>query len=290
PEAMLERYLLIMILPDLPDYPRPVVAFFALDDSGNHHEELKGGWVNIYLKSPGYDRVQVNPDFPVFPTTEVLSIPLKEAGRLTDALHRSGGAYDVALIDPGRKGARIWHQVGDLDPTGNIYRVVRELLPENLNDEAARCLDDAVSDQPWLSVGWVHKGLMAKRAGDMAGARKAFEKAIEVQPHDPVAITRLGVLDKNENRMESSEELLLKSLRILPVQPSAICTLGAGMLGRLADGDSKALPVWDYYIGGLHAYNADGQDFSEISKVSASLDRSLATNSKVVPVDSVFYL
>ncbi|MBU1105160.1 MAG: hypothetical protein KKB51_00730 [Candidatus Riflebacteria bacterium] len=292
PQMLLDQYLVAMILPELSGYQRPVIAFFALGNSEGHHEELKGGWIDVLLKPLEQNRLQVIPDFPMFSSTEFLSISSHEAEikKLKESLHRSGGAYDIALVDPGRKSARIWQQVGDLDPTGTLYRVDRELLPAKNDAEALQSLDNAFAGQPWLSRAMIRKGLIAKRSGDMEAARKAFEKAVEVQPHDPHALTRLGVLDKNETRMESCEELLLKSLKILPTQPSAIVTLGSNMLGKLAGEDSSALPFWDYYIAGLNAFQENGEDFKQIADVSNSFDRTLARNAITIPVDTIFYL
>ncbi len=291
-DLALARQLVAVILPEPAGYPRPVVAIFTLGGAGGHHEELKGGWIQLLLKPLEGNRLQVVPDFPLHPSTSLLSIPLGDAGTaaLEAALHRSGGAYDVALIAPGRTGARIWHQVGDLDPSGTLFRVEEELLRAERSDEADHCLDEALARFPWLSRAWVHKGLIAKRAGRMADARLAFTRALEVQPHDPSALTRLGVLDKNENAIPRAEEILRRSLKILPTDPSAIVTLAALALGRLASGDSDALPLWDYYVAGLHAVQGDGRDFQEIAEVGDTLDRSLARKVRTIPVDWGFYL
>lgn len=292
PDQFLFRNLVAMIFPVLGHLSRPVVAFFTLGHPGGHHEELKGGWVPLLLKRLDGNGLQAIPDFPIFPSTSLLSIPLdeKSASALSEALDRSGGAYDVVLVDPGRKGARIWHQTGDLDPTGTLFRVERDLLPAEKYAEAERTLDQALSRHPWLSRAWVHKGLLAKRAGDLTSARQAFDRALEVQPHDPHALTRLGVLDKGETRMESSEKTLRQALRILPTESSAIVTLAALTLGRVAGGESAALPMWDYYVAGLHAARADGQDFREIAAVGDSLDPALSRIVRFTPVDTVFYL
>ena len=292
PADFIERYVIAMILPELPDYQRPVMAFFSLGFAGGHHEEMKGSWCHIWLKENAKKGLQIWPDFPVFPSTELLSLPLSgsDVPVLKEALQRSGGAYDVALVDPDRKSARIWHQVGDLDPTGNLYLAEHDLLPAENNAEALRCLDAALSGQPWLSGALIQKGLIAKRSDDRATARKYFAEALSVQPHDPHALTRMGVLEKNENQLEKCDEYLIKSLHILPVQPSAMVTLGSDMLSRLASDDSSALPLWDYYIAGLHAHRGDSQDFREIAGVSEGLDPKLARNATIVPVDTVFYI
>lgn len=291
-EMALARQLVAMVLPEPAGYPRPVVAFFTFGGAGGHHEELKGGWIQVLLKPLDGNRLQVVPDFPFHPSTSLLSIPLDQAGTsaLEAALHRSGGTYDVALVDPGRTGARIWHQVGDLDPSGTLFRVEEELLRADRPDEADRCLDEALARFPWLSRAWVHKGLIAKRAGKMADARQAFTRALEVQPHDPNALTRLGVLDKNENAIPRAEEILRRSLKILPTEPSAIVTVASLALGRLAGGESGALPLWDYYVAGLHAIRGDSRDFQEIAEVGDNLDRGLARKARTIPVDWGFYL
>lgn len=159
PEVFLFRNLVALIFPSLADYSRPVVAFFALGNAGGHHEEMKGGWVSVLLKGLDGNRVQAVPDFPIFPSTSFLSIPLneKDTVALRDALDRSGGAYDVALVDPGRTGVRIWHQVGDLDPSGNLFQVERDLLPAENFQGAEQCLDKALSRHPWLSRAWLQK-------------------------------------------------------------------------------------------------------------------------------------
>ncbi len=292
PADFIERYVIAMILPDLPGYQRPVLAFFALGNSAGHHEEMKGGWCHVWLKPTAQNGLQIWPDFPVFPSTELLSLPLKaeDVPLLKTALKRCGGAYDVALVDSTRKSARIWHQVGDLDPTGNLYMAEHDLLPAENTSEALRCLDEALATQPWLSGALLQKGLIAKRSGDKATARRLFEQALAVQPHDPNALTRMGVLEKNENQLDKCDELLLRSLRILPVQPSAMVTLGSNMLSRLASDDSSALPIWDYYIAGLHANMPDGSDYKEIAQVSEGLDPKLARNVRVLPVDPEFYI
>jgi hypothetical protein len=292
PKLFLFRNLVVMIFPTLPEFSRPVVAFFALGNPEGHHEEMKGGWVPLLLKRLDDNSVQVIPDFLVFPSTALLSIPLNEteATALQDALDRSGGAYDVVLVDPGRKGARIWHQTGDLDPTGNLFQVEKSLLPAEKIPEAQSCLDRALSRHPWLSRALLQKGLIAKRAGDLQTARQFFERAREVQPHDPHALTRIGVLDKGENRMDSSEKALLQALRILPTEPSAVVTLASMALGRVAGGETTALPLWDYYVAGLHAIQGAGPDFVEIATVGDSLDPALSLISRITPVDSVFYL
>lgn len=292
PQLFLQKYLAISIFPDLSDYPRPVIAVFALGDSSGHQEEMKGGWNRILLKKAELNRLQATPDFPIFPTTTLISFPLseEEAERLQESLHQSGGAYDVALVDPQRKSARIWHQVGDLDPTGNLHRVERELLPEKKEAEALHCLEEALAKQPWLSGALLHQGLSAKRSGDLEQAEKFFQKALQMQPHDANALARLGVLYKNKNDMKASEKFLLDALKILPVQPSAMMTLAASSIDRLATGDSSALPLWDYYIGGLHAHRGDSDDFREIAAVGDALDRKLARYSQIVPIDCVFYL
>ncbi|NLI76525.1 MAG: tetratricopeptide repeat protein [Candidatus Riflebacteria bacterium] len=292
PDVALARQLVALLLPEPAGYPRPVVAFFALGGAGGHHEELKGGWIQVLLKPLDDGRLQVVPDFPFHPSTSVLSIPLDQAGSaaLEAALHRSGGAYDVALVDPGHTGSRIWHQVGDLDPSGRLFRVEEALLRADRPDEADRALDEALARFPWLSRAWVHKGLIAKRAGRLAEARQAFTRALEVQPHDPSALTRLGVLDKNENAIPKAEEVLRRSLKILPTDPSAIVTVTSLALGRLAGGESGALPLWDYYVAGLHAVRGDGRDFQEIAGVGDNLDRGLARKARTIPVDWGFYL
>ncbi len=292
PEIVLDGYLVATVLPNLQDYPRPVVAFFALGGEGCHHEELKGAWVKVLLKSHPDGALQLIPDFPISENTDLLSIKLS-AGKvieLESALEGSMGAYDVALVDPSRKGARIWHQTGDLDATGQIYLVERQLLPEKKEDDALITLDKALISQPWLSMALLHKGLIAKRRGDLTGARTAFEKALAVQPHDPQAMARIGVLDKNENKLDESDKMLLESLKIFPTQTSAMVTLASNMLSRLASDDSKALPFWDYYIAGLHAHQGNGDDFRQIAEVAASLDPGLARNARTIPVDTEFYL
>lgn len=292
PEIVLDGYLVATVLPNLQDYPRPVVAFFALGGEGCHHEELKGAWVKVLLKSHPDGALQLIPDFPISENTDLLSIKLS-AGKvieLESALEGSMGAYDVALVDPSRKGARIWHQTGDLDATGQIYLVERQLLPEKKEDDALVALDKALISQSWLSMALLHKGLIAKRRGDLAGARTLFEKALAVQPHDPQAMARIGVLDKNENKLDESDKMLLESLKIFPTQTSAMVTLASNMLSRLASDDSKALPFWDYYIAGLHAFQGNGDDFRQIAEVAASLDPGLARNACTIPVDTLFYL
>lgn len=289
---MQDRYVVAMLFPELPDYPRPLIAFFSLGDPSGHHEELKGGWPHILLEREHDSRLRVHPDFALSPSTVMLTLP-SEAGadvKLQTALHASGGAYDIALVASSRKSARIWHLVGDLDPTGNLYRVEHELLPADNNSEALRSLDEAFSRQPWLSGALLHKGIIAKRAGDNETARKLYAEALAAQPYDPNALTRMGVLEKNENQLDKCDEYLLRSLRILPVQPSAIVTLGSNMLSRLASDDSSALPLWDYYIAGLHANQGDGQDFRQIADVSDGFDSKLSRNAQVIPVDTVFYL
>ncbi|HAE39397.1 MAG TPA: hypothetical protein DCG57_12275 [Candidatus Riflebacteria bacterium] len=289
---MQDRYVVVMLFPELPDYPRPLIAFFSLGDPSDHHEELKGGWPRILLEKEHDNRLRVHPDFALSPSTVMLTLP-SEAGadiKLQSALHASGGAYDIALVSSSRKSARIWHLVGDLDPTGNLYRVERDLLPADNNSEALRCLDEAFSRQPWLSGALLHKGLIAKRAGDKATARKLYEEALAAQPYDPNVLTRMGVLEKNEDQFEKCNEYLLRSLRILPVQPSAMVTLGSNMLSFMACGDSSALPLWDYYIAGLHANQSDGKDYLEIAEISDDFDSKLSRNARVVPVDTVFYL
>jgi tetratricopeptide (TPR) repeat protein len=291
-DMMKNRYVIALLYSELPDYPRPLVAFFALGDTAGHHEEMKGGYPHVLLKKEEDNKLLVHPDFPVSPSTVLFTVPGEVDGvsRLQAALHRSGGAYDVALIAPSLASARIWHLVGDLDPTGNLYEVETRLLPAGNDEAALNCLDSALKSQPWLSGALVQKGLIAKRAGDMALARSLFMQAITLQPHDPIALTRMGVLEKNENELEKCSEYLLKSLKILPVQSSAMITLGANMLTRLAAGDSSALPVWDYYIAGLHAAFGDGPDFLEFEQVSATLDPKLAKTARTIPVDTVFYL
>jgi tetratricopeptide (TPR) repeat protein len=218
PALIMEGYLVAMVLPNLKDYPRPVVAFFALGEGGSHHEELKGSWVKVLLKSHPDGALQVIPDFPISKNTDFLSIKLSFDGvsELKAALDRTMGAYDVALVDPDRKGARLWHQTGDLDATGNLFLVERQLLRENKEDEALAALDSALKSQPWLSIALLHKGLIVKRKGDLAGARGFFESALAVQPHDPQAMARIGVLEKNENKLDESDKILLESLKIFP--------------------------------------------------------------------------
>ncbi|MBF0501901.1 MAG: hypothetical protein HQM09_17315 [Candidatus Riflebacteria bacterium] len=292
PAAFLFRELVAMIFPVLPGIPRPVVAFFALGSPGGHHEEMKGGWVQIMLKKLDGNSIQTIPKFPVFPSTSLMSVPLKgkDAIALGDALDRSGGAYDVVLVDPGRKGVRIWHQVGDLDPTGNLFRVEEKLLSEEKFEEADKYLDQALSRHPWMSRAWVRKGLIAKQGGDLKTARQAFERALEVQPHDPHSLTRLGVLEKGEDQMESSEMILRNALRILPTEPSAIVTLASLALSRIAGGENAALPTWDYYVAGLHASQGNGEAFREIVAVGDSFDPSITSGILTIPVDTVFYL
>jgi hypothetical protein len=292
PEIVLEGYLIAMLLPCLKDYPRPVVAFFALGDQGSHHEELKGSWVQVLLKQYPDGAVQVVPDFMIAENTELLSIKLQpdKARELKEALNRSGGSYDVVLIDPERKSARIWHQTGDLDVTGNVFLVERKLLQEKKDDEALLALDKALKEQPWLSMALLHKGLIAKRKNDLAGARVLFEQALSVQPHDPQAIARIGVLYKNENNLDESDKMLLESLKIFPTQTSALVTLGSNMLSRLVCNESKALPFWDYYVAGLNALQGNGRDFRAIAELADSIDSGLARNVQILPVDTVFYL
>jgi len=290
PEMYLFRNLVAMIFPALPEIPRPVVAFFSLGTAGGHHEEMKGGWLPVLLKKTDENRLQAIPDFPLFASTSFMSVPLgeKDAEALSDALDRSGGAYDVVLIDPGRRGARIWHQAGDLDPSGNLYRVERKLLPAEQLEEAEHCLDQALVRHPWMSGAWMRKGVLAKGAGNLKAAREAFDKAVAVQPHDPHSLARLGVLDKVEHRMESSERMLRAALQILPTNPSAIITLASLALGRLVVGENTALPLWDYNVAGLYAGRGDGPDFREIA--DASFDPGLVRKLPVTPVDTVFYL
>lgn len=292
PAPVLEKYLVAMVFPGLKDYPRPVIAFFALGDRGGHHEELKGAWVKVLLKSQPDGSLQVIPDFMLSQKTDFLSIklPPEDLPKLQKSLEQSGGAYDVALIDPGRKSARVWHQVGDLDVTGNIFLVERKLLREEKTDEALSALDQALKSQPWLSLALLHKGLIAKRKGDLAGARVFFEQALAVQPHDPQALARIGVLDKNENKLDESDKKLLESLKIFPTQTSAMCTLAANMLSRVAANESKAFPFWDYYVAGLHAFQGNGPDFAEIAELAKSLDPALVRNAQTIPVDTIFYL
>jgi tetratricopeptide (TPR) repeat protein len=151
-------------------------------------------------------------------------------------------------------------------------------------------LDKALKEQPWLSMALLHKGLIAKRKNDLAGARVLFEQALSVQPHDPQAIARIGVLYKNENNLDESDKMLLESLKIFPTQTSALVTLGSNMLSRLVCNESKALPFWDYYVAGLNALQGNGRDFRAIAELADSIDSGLARNVQILPVDTVFYL
>lgn len=247
------RYLVVHPFASVPGWPRPALAFFSGSDHGCHQAELRGDWIHLRLaREEG--GVRVLTQFDLASGTQLLGgvTPMEP---LAAALDRSGGAYDVALVSYDRRRVRVWHQAGDLDPTGGVDRVESELLPADRVEEARAALQATLTRHPWCAAAHVHLGLIAKRAGDLDEARACFQRALGVQPQDWSARVRLGVLAKQAGDLEEAARWLVEALHLNRTDQAGGLTLASVALSRAASGESAMLPVWDYVMGGLGAHD-----------------------------------
>jgi len=72
----------------------------------------------------------------------------------------------------------------------------------------------------------VEQGLAAHRAGDFAGAERAYRAALKNNPNDAAALTWLGVLKAQQGAQEEAQTHLDRSLSRDPRQPVALNALG----------------------------------------------------------------
>lgn len=244
----------LIVVPDAPTYPRPILLLRSHGDEGSHHGEFPSGCLTFdEIREPdGALRLQV--DVPLAPGTRISSerISKRERRLLRERLDASRGAYDVVLADRLLRSARVWQQCGDLDPTGYVSIVQRKLAPSGRFDEAEQLLERSFAAMPWLSKALVCQGLIAKKRGDVPRAREFFQQAMSVQLQAYAPIVRLGVLAKSEGDFSTAYAMLFLGLRLNPTDVPALATLSA-LTCHGATMESRWTSAWDYVHSAFHA-------------------------------------
>lgn len=68
---------------------------------------------------------------------------------------------------------------------------------------------------------WNNMGLIARKRGDVAKAREAYQKALELKPDYPEALNNLAVLDMQAGNNTQAEQYLQKALKLSAAYPEA---------------------------------------------------------------------
>lgn len=83
-------------------------------------------------------------------------------------------------------------------------------------------------------------GVAAQRAGDVAGARAAYEQLLSLAPGDVDALNNLGVLHTGLREFDRAEVTLRRALALAPSNAGAWSNLGAVLRERGRSGDAIA--------------------------------------------------
>ncbi len=278
------------MVPEPPGLDRPLVVLVAAGDGPDAREQLKSERLELTGdRTPSGHFVmhlELGPDRqdrPLFPPIEPAVADAFEV-----ALGRAQGRYLVLLVDRELSPLRLWEHEADFDASGVLGAAIRNLGEHD--KEAGSGMRAALERFPWLALAHVHMGLIAKRGGDTAGARKRFEDALDLHPDFPIALTRLGVLAKQAGEPERAIELLSRSLAIDPSQVDAYGTLASIHVG-LALEDPAHMGHWIRRTAELHALRGNGPDLKSLTDalLAAGLPQDLFRHLGRVAVDPALY-
>jgi len=93
---------------------------------------------------------------------------------------------------------------------GNAY-VLRNKMPEALEEYEIASELDPLSPIPWNNIGTVHR-----RTGQLLDARAAFEKAIELDPRYALAYYNLGTIYDDRGDYDKAIELYTQAISLNP--------------------------------------------------------------------------
>lgn len=286
PESVLDQHLVALALPSLPGWPRPVLAFFSGSDQDSHRTEFRERVLSVSLRRD-QEKARVQAEFPLAGIT-ILQAESFDPKPLAQELNRSGGAYDVALVSLSRKTAQLWHQTGNLDPTGGIYEVEYNLLGQGDVEGAKRALAKTLERHPWNSLARIHLGLIAKRSGDLAQAKRCFQEALQAQPHDWLPRTRLGVLAKQDDQVSEALRWLYEAYRLNPTDESTALTFASLALQEAASGDSSKLPLYEYVMAGFSSWDPANPGFRAVLQNAEAIHSAYAVGIPTTEPDRGF--
>lgn len=289
-EAFRAGFFGVTVLPRVMGLDQPVIVVTGAGEARDIREQFKCFRLEFFSRRQQTGDVLLALDVGPEAETRTLfpPVPGAEATAFQEALHRSQGRYLVLLTDLRLRPLRAFEQVGDLELSGRWGEAFALLGQRDAEAEGA--FTDLLSEFPWLSSAHLHLGLIAKRQGDLARARRCFERALEVHPELPVAQTRLGVLAKQAGDLEGAADRLERSLAVDPTQTDALPTLASIHLS-LAQEDPRQMTGWIYDTTSLHALAGGGPDLAGLRNalVQSGVPESLFGHLGILPTDPLGY-
>ncbi len=126
-----------------------------------------------------------------------------------------------------------------IDPTDARARSAKAVLLEDLGrrDEALALLseDGATEGESAVIVLWT-RGVLAEKAGDVAGARASFRRALEIDPHHMESSLSLADLDRRQGNLAEAETVLATSLKVHPYSFSLLAMRARVAVERARNG------------------------------------------------------
>jgi Flp pilus assembly protein TadD len=153
------------------------------------------------------------------------------------------------------------HPISDLTATALFYsNRGAEALRSSRNEEAMDWLRKSVAIDPELGRAWINYGVGLRRAGDEAGAEKAYRTALEVEPTAVSAYQNLASLLRNHGQDKEAADLLALSDRLGTRNPFIYLALGDLSLahGRLEEARRFYRKSIRLYRGSAEPYAAMG--------------------------------
>ena len=136
--------------------------------------------------------------------------------RLSKALEKSDGAYDVCLVNEDNNAWRIWFQSGDIDPTGLVAKG-NEAMKSGDYGKAQEYLKKATEVCPWQSKALVHFAqLNLFTTSNTTAAREKAEEALMRQPFDPYCLAMVGHICGEDELFRQAVDYYERALAIFP--------------------------------------------------------------------------
>jgi tetratricopeptide (TPR) repeat protein len=83
----------------------------------------------------------------------------------------------------------------------------------------------SVEEDPRSSLGHFNLGTTLRDQGDLAGARRAWERAIEIDPRDVGALVQLGTVAAVQGDLLAADRMYRRALAVEPTNPTATLNL-----------------------------------------------------------------
>ena len=151
---------------------------------------------------------------------ESLARTSRVAGHRLSAFYEAGRLWLDEATDEGRA-ISAFEAAAALDVTyADVFDRLAPLyaarrLPSELADLLERRLE-RIDDPEARLAAEVQRGQLLLEAGEVAGARRAFEAALSKRPDDPAALTAFADLCLGQGDWESAEHALVRLARLLP--------------------------------------------------------------------------